>query len=232
MFWNNLVAICNQHKTTPTAVVGELGIAVGSVTRWKNGSVPRDTTLKKLADYFDVTVDYLLGNTDNRHTMVGVRAHHELFAGTSPVEDKKNDPKPNAIFLDASHVFMIPTFENVSAGFGALANDEIVDYIPLYFAHPSEAEETICIKVKGDSMYPKIEEGDVIQVHKQDTVDSGTIAVVLLDGEEGLVKRVEYGDGWLELHSINPMYKTIRFTGSDVMRIRILGAVRKIIKNV
>ena len=60
MFWNNLVAICNQHSTTPTALVNELGIAGGSVTRWKNGSVPRDTTLKKIADHFGVTTDYLL----------------------------------------------------------------------------------------------------------------------------------------------------------------------------
>ena len=210
MFWTQYQHLCQNIGKSPNGVAKELGLSSGTVTFWKNGKIPKSDTLKKIADYFGVTVDYLLGN------------------------EKETAPsiKPNAIFLDASHVFMIPTFENVSAGFGVLANDEIVDYIPLYFAHPSEAEETICIKVKGDSMYPKIEEGDVIQVHKQDTVDSGTIAVVLLDGEEGLVKRVEYGDGWLELHSINPMYKTIRFTGSDVMRIRILGAVRKIIKNV
>ena len=208
MFWKNFVSLCNAKGVSPNGVCADLGFSNATATKWKNGSTPRGATLKKLADYFGISTDDLLAEQ------------------TAP------SIKPNAIFLDSSHVFMIPTFETVSAGFGALANNEIVDYIPLYFAHPSEAEETICIKVKGDSMYPKIEEGDVIQVHKQDTVDSGTIAVVLLDGEEGLVKRVEYGDGWLELHSINPMYKTIRFTGSDVMRIRILGAVRKIIKNV
>lgn len=68
MFWNNLVAICNQHSTTPTALVNELGIAGGSVTRWKNGSVPRDTTLKKIADHFGVTTDYLLGNEEKKPT--------------------------------------------------------------------------------------------------------------------------------------------------------------------
>ena len=60
MFWKNLVSICNEQNTSPTAVVNELGIAVGSVTRWKNGSVPRDTTLKMIADYFGVTVEDLL----------------------------------------------------------------------------------------------------------------------------------------------------------------------------
>ena len=62
MFWNNFVSLCNQQNTTPTSVVKDLNISVGSVTHWKNGKVPHHATLKKLADYFGVTVDHLLGN--------------------------------------------------------------------------------------------------------------------------------------------------------------------------
>ncbi len=126
---------------------------------------------------------------------------------------------------------MLPLFESVSAGFGAAAYDYIVDYIPGYVS-PLEAKETICIRVKGDSMYPKIEEGDIVQVHKRSSVDSGKIAVVLLDGTEGLIKRVEYGANWIELHSINPMYPVMRFEGAEVLRIKVIGLVRKIIKDV
>ena len=61
MFWNNFVSLCNQQNTTPTSVVRDLNISVGSVTHWKNGKVPHHATLKKLADYFDVPVGYLLG---------------------------------------------------------------------------------------------------------------------------------------------------------------------------
>ena len=60
-------------------------------------------------------------------------------------------------------------------------------------------DETICIRVKGDSMSPKIEDGDLIQVHKQSSVDSGDIAVVLLDGSEGLVKKVVYDAEYIQL---------------------------------
>ena len=144
----------------------------------------------------------------------------------------KLDPKPNAIFLDERMIHLIPVFESVSAGFGAIADDNIADYMPLYFTDPGEAAESICIKVKGDSMYPKIEDGDIIQVHRQDWAGNDMIVVVLLDGEEGLVKRIKYGDNWLELHSINPMYMPMRFIGEDMMRIRVLGVVRKIIKSV
>ena len=62
MFWNKIVQLCNEHNTTPTALVKSLGIAAGSVTKWKNGVLPRSTTAAKIADHFGVTVDYLLGN--------------------------------------------------------------------------------------------------------------------------------------------------------------------------
>ena len=62
MFWNNLVNLCNQHQTTPTSVVKSLGIAAGSVTKWKSGVLPRSTTLAKLANYFGVTVEDLLAD--------------------------------------------------------------------------------------------------------------------------------------------------------------------------
>ena len=74
-------------------------------------------------------------------------------------------------------------------------------------------------------MYPKIEDGDIIVVRKQDSVDSGDIAVLLLDGDEGLVKKVNYGSDWIELVSINPEYKPRRFEGREVLRLRVVGKV-------
>ena len=65
MFWNRFVELCNQKSVSPNFVAKELGITSGSVTSWKKGSVPRDTTLKKIADYFGVTVSYLTGLVDD-----------------------------------------------------------------------------------------------------------------------------------------------------------------------
>ena len=64
MFWERLIKICNERGTSPTAVVKALKISGGSVTKWKNGSIPNGTTLLKLADYFGVSVEYLKGKTD------------------------------------------------------------------------------------------------------------------------------------------------------------------------
>lgn len=65
MFWNNFVNLCNNKGKSPNGVCAELGYSTAIATKWKNGSIPRDTTLKKIASYFNVTVDYLLGKTDD-----------------------------------------------------------------------------------------------------------------------------------------------------------------------
>ena len=60
MFWDNYVALCSKKGKSPNAVASELGKSSGSVTAWKGGTVPRETTLKKIADYFGVSIDQLL----------------------------------------------------------------------------------------------------------------------------------------------------------------------------
>ena len=122
----------------------------------------------------------------------------------------------------------LPVIGRVSAGNGVLAYDEILDY--------EFAEERYCndkhffLQVVGDSMSPKIEDGDRVLVHKQDFIDSGNYAVVLVDDEEGCVKVVKYGKDWIELHSINPYYPVRRFEKADTQKIRIIGKVLKVIR--
>ena len=61
MFWDSFVTLCNQKNTTPTAVVKLLGIAGGSVTKWKNGSVPSQKNVVRIAEYFKVDIGELMG---------------------------------------------------------------------------------------------------------------------------------------------------------------------------
>lgn len=64
MFWDNLFHLCMNKGIKPNALVDEIGVSSGIITKWKNGTTPNGETLKKIADYFDVSVDYLLGRTD------------------------------------------------------------------------------------------------------------------------------------------------------------------------
>lgn len=145
-------------------------------------------------------------------------------------EDEKKD-EPSAVILPAEKIHMIPVFGSVAAGFGAYASSDIIEYIPLYIENDFDVADTICITVRGQSMYPKIEDGDKIVVRRQESVDNGRIAVVMI-GDEAVVKRVECEKNKLTLISINPEYPPRIIEGEELANCRIVGLVQQVIKAV
>ena len=133
--------------------------------------------------------------------------------------------------LPQDNVFMIPIYDSVAAGFGVIAQDCVVSYLPTYLTCPSEKDQYLWVNVKGDSMAPLIDDGSKILIKKQTSVDSGSIAVVLVDDEEAVVKKVIYGDTWVELHSTNPYYPPRRFENNQLERIQVLGLVKEVSKS-
>ena len=61
MFWNNFLAECAKKGKSPAVVAEELGFSNSATTCWKNGSLPRMSSRKKIADYFGITVEELMG---------------------------------------------------------------------------------------------------------------------------------------------------------------------------
>lgn len=165
--------------------------------------------LLKICKTLNISSDYLLGRSESEEP--------------EPIDS-------NATLLPQDNVHMIPIYESVSAGFGAYANDFIVGYMPLYIVNEEEARNTMCIVVSGDSMYPKIENGDKIQVLRQDWAEDGQVVVALIDGENGVVKKIKYSDDKIILVSFNPEYQPREFIGAERERIRILGIVKTVIK--
>ena len=155
--------------------------------------------------------------------------------GTTPAQlmgwnDDKKDSNDNLNPLPKENIYMRPLFNSVAAGFGAVAENTIVSYIPTYIKNPIEQEQYIWISVQGDSMSPLIDDGCDILIKKQESVDSGQIGVVLIDDEDAVVKKINYGKNWIELVSINPYYPPRRFEGADIQRVRVLGLVKKVSK--
>lgn len=145
-------------------------------------------------------------------------------------EDEKKD-EPSAVILPTEKIHMIPVFGSVAAGFGAYANSDVIGYIPLYIENDFDVADTICITVRGQSMYPKIEDGDKIVVRRQESVDNGRVAVVMI-GEEAVVKRVNFDGERLELTSFNPEYPPRIIEGEELANCRIVGLVQQVIKAV
>lgn len=146
-------------------------------------------------------------------------------------EEEKTQSADILVRLPQENIFLRPLYNSVAAGFGVIADNTIVSYIPTYIANPIEQEQYIWITVQGDSMSPLIDDGSEILVRKQESVDSGQIGVVLVDGEDAVVKKITYGDDWIELISVNPYYPPRRFEKRDVLRVRVLGLVKKVTKN-
>ena len=64
MFKENFIRLCNEKKVSPSKVCSSIGLSNAAFSCWTDTSVPRKATLIKIADYFGVSVDYLLGKTD------------------------------------------------------------------------------------------------------------------------------------------------------------------------
>lgn len=123
----------------------------------------------------------------------------------------------------------IPIYTPTAAGFGHYADNEIIGYEEVPAEWVDNSEDYCIIRVDGDSMSPKFDDNDLLLVKNQDSVDSGTVAVVLVDGEKSFVKKVVYDKDWIELVSINPEYPPLRFEGKDVERVRVFGTVERCI---
>ena len=143
---------------------------------------------------------------------------------TEIIEDAKSTP--------VSPITRVPILGRVAAGSGCLADDNLDGYENVPTDILSTGEEFILLNVKGDSMSPKIEEGDRLLIQLQPSVDSGSYAVVLIDDEDGVVKKVCYSKNRIELISENPYYPPRIFEDSEVTRVRVVGLVKYIFRKV
>ena len=117
------------------------------------------------------------------------------------------DMPNNVEVADASNYVNIPIIGRVAAGLSCFAETNITDYEPVNKNDVRGDEPFVFLRVVGDS---------------------GSYAVVMIDEEDGVVKKIVYGPDFIELHSINPMYPVRRFENEDVTRIRVFGLVREI----
>lgn len=121
---------------------------------------------------------------------------------------------------------IIPVLGRVVAGIPLEAVEEIIDYeeIPQSMAKNGEY---FALQIKGNSMEPKFSEGDVVIVRKQEDVDNGDIAIVLVNGNEATVKKIKKFDGGINLIPTNSEYEVLTYTADEIEKlpVRIIGKV-------
>lgn len=120
----------------------------------------------------------------------------------------------------------IPVLGLVRAGIPMDAVEYIIDYEEIS-EDMARQGEFFGLQIKGDSMEPKISEGDVVIVRKQPDVENGEIAIVLVNGDEATIKKVQKFNGGINLIPSNPAYDVMTYTNEQIEKlpVRVLGKV-------
>lgn len=131
---------------------------------------------------------------------------------------------------NAQSTIKIPIFQSITSSDFMLDENNIVDYEELSIGDFLDGEY-FGFKVNDDSMFPRILNGDLLIVKKQNNYKNGEVVLILTNNNEVTVKRIQNNNNGITLISTNPMYPEIYFTKEDISNnsITILGVVKKLI---
>ena len=194
--WEKLSELREQSGETQEAVSAAVGISKIALSRYENNlRTPIPKILAKLAEHYNVSSDYLMGSTEN-----------PLPSNAYPVDN----------------LALVPILGSVRCGPGGLAYEELEGY---ELADVKNPDEYFHLRVTGDSMEPDITAGMLALVHKQEDVESGELAVVVINGDEGTLKKVIKKGGAVILQAFNPKVEPRIFTGEELSEVKIVGKV-------
>ena len=133
-------------------------------------------------------------------------------------DNEKRNIKPQGI--------KIPVLGTVAAGIPISAVEDILDYEEIPQSWQNQGE-FFALKIKGDSMEPRMESGDVVIVKQQSDANSGDTVIVLVNGDDATCKRLEKTDNGIMLVSTNPKYPPMFYSLEDIQTkpVVILGKV-------
>ena len=130
---------------------------------------------------------------------------------------------------DMAGVATFPVIGDVAAHLDSMAaidwNEDTIR-VPVEDLRGRPASDFFALRVSGDSMYPQYQDGDLVLVWKQATLNrSGDVGVILYNSEEATLKKVEYvmGEDWMKLIPINPNYPPKMIENEELEKCRVLG---------
>lgn len=196
MLGSQLKVLRKSKQMTQSELACKMGITQQAIGKWEtNRSSPDPDALIHLAELFDVSVDFLLG--------------------------RSLDSKINLSYNSANKV-NIPVIGTVRAGYGSLAYED--DY-GTEQADVKDAENYFYLIVRGNSMEPRILDGDLALVRRQPTLEDGDLGVIVYGDGEGTLKRFCHKGNAVVLQPFNPTYEPMVLTGEEINQLHIAGKV-------
>lgn len=197
---NRLIELRKRNRLTQSDLAKVLNVTQAAVGNWELGKRDPDyDTLSRIADYFHVSVDYLLGRSDDP-----APESDPPVPGLYPIKKKK-----------------FPVLGKVACGEPIYAEEDRETWIKA----SADIDADFCLIAQGDSMIgAHIEDGDIIFIKQMPVVPNGKIAVVLI-GDEVTLKYIDYRQetSTLILTPANPAFRTQVYSGEELNSIRILG---------
>lgn len=187
---------------TQDEIANKLKIAKSTVSMYETGK--RQPDFKKLieiANLFNVNMDYLLGRSD-------------ISLAFSTNKSGNNSG------------LWIPVLGRLTAGIPINMVTDIIDQEQIT-EEMAASGEYFALQIHGDSMEPRMKDGDVVIVRQQDDAESGEIVIATINGDDATCKRLKkYAEG-IMLLSTNSAYEPIVFTNQDIeeLPVKILGKV-------
>ena len=199
-FQNILKSLRVAKGLTQDELSKQLNISRSTIGMYEKGAREPDfETLELIADYFNVDTDYLLGRTV-KTTYIPSSA---LRKGVS-----------------------INVLGRVAAGIPIDAIEEVIDTEEIT-EEMAKTGEFFGLKIKGNSMEPRIYENDVVIVRQQNDAESGDVVIATINGDEATCKRLRKCRDGIELISNNPSYEPMFFSNEEILSkpVRIIGKV-------
>ena len=196
-----------ERGWTQAELAGRLHCTKSVISHYETGKrQPNYEMLEAMADVFNVPIGFLISDEDRTRELLAI-----------------NGRVPTGQPIPVTAIVSLPVVGTVRCGPGGLAYQDVEGYVQA--ANVKHPDECFYLRVTGDSMEPQITEGDLALVRRQPEVESGELAVVVVDREEGTLKKVLFKDGAVILQAFNPKYPPRVFTGEAINSLTIVGKV-------
>lgn len=208
----------------------------GRISKWENNrEEPRLSSVKILADFFDVTLDYFNGIDLEQVEILPVysklsrdRQEKVLYYAQTQLEEQESTTTPSIFEKSQDDNYITDYVEGlVAAGHGTFQEDNLHMEVKLRADDVPDNYDTIA-KVAGDSMEPLIEDNDLLFIKVTSQVDINSIGIFQVNGKNFVKKLKRDYDGSWYLQSLNNSYEEIHLTEND--DIRTIGEVVDIYK--
>lgn len=190
-----------ELNMTMKQVADKVGVSEGTISRWESGKIAdmRRDKIMAYAQALNISPAIIMGwdNVDSSSTSESIHAGKR-----------------------------IPVLGSVAAGIPIDAIEDVLDWEDIS-DDMAKTGEFFGLRIKGDSMQPRIVEGDVVIVRQQPDADSGDVVIVQVNGDKATCKRLAKYSSGISLISFNPAYEPMNYTNEQIeqLPVTIIGKV-------